>query len=162
MATKTVEVPRFYGFGKTWRIEESPREVIFFVERRCQPQPMMERTLSSPQNLLLIASAIGTIYECLHVEKSPRNVSKLTGVDYIHEILHSGNPITIKNTLRMPICTFQKLCEWAIARELLRPRKTISVEEQVAIFMKIVDEGASNRDVQDRFQHSGDTIHRHF
>lgn len=28
--------------------------------------------------------------------------------------------------------------------------------------MKIVGENASNRAVQDRFQHSGDTIHRHF
>jgi hypothetical protein len=38
----------------------------------------------------------------------------------------------------------------------------MSVEEQLAIFLKIVGENASNRMVQDRFQHSGDTISRVF
>jgi hypothetical protein len=38
--------------------------------------------------------------------------------------------------------------------------KTVSVEEAVAIFLYIVGRGASNRDAQERFQHSGETISR--
>lgn len=62
----------------------------------------------------------------------------------------------------MPLETFQQLCTWVKEHNLLQPTCTISVEEQIAIFMKIVGENASNRAVQDRFQHSGDTVHTHF
>ena len=38
----------------------------------------------------------------------------------------------------------------------------MSVEEQLAIFLEIVGENASNRMAQERFQRSGDTISRAF
>ena len=38
----------------------------------------------------------------------------------------------------------------------------MSVEEPLAIFLKIIGENASNRMAQERFQQSGDTISRVF
>ncbi|CAD6264844.1 unnamed protein product [Miscanthus lutarioriparius] len=38
----------------------------------------------------------------------------------------------------------------------------VSVEEQLAIFLYAVSKNASNRVLQDQFQHSGETISRHF
>jgi hypothetical protein len=36
------------------------------------------------------------------------------------------------------------------------------VEEMVAMFLVIVGHGVGNRMIQERFQHSGETVSRHF
>src|SRR5216117_4617042 len=38
----------------------------------------------------------------------------------------------------------------------------ITIEEQVAMFLFTVARSAGNRDVQERFQHSGETVSRYF
>jgi hypothetical protein len=75
----------------------------------------------------------------------------------------------------MPINVYEDLCAWLRenagledATEESEPepesdtelKKTVSVEEAVAIFLFIVGRGASNRDAQEWFQHSGETISR--
>ena len=52
---------------------------------------------------------------------------------------------------------------WRLVQELqvfagLGPSKYVSVREQLAIFMYISVSGNTNRQAQERFQHSGDTI----
>ena len=44
----------------------------------------------------------------------------------------------------------------------LRHTRHIRLEESVDICLMILGQGACNRLVQERFQHSGETIHRHF
>ena len=41
-----------------------------------------------------------------------------------------------------------------------RHHKGISIMQKLAIFLWITDYGASNKDAQERFQHSGQTISR--
>lgn len=60
----------------------------------------------------------------------------------------------------MPLSTFQRLCTHLEVSGALQSTARVSVEEQVAIFMRIVGKKSSNRDTQDRFQHSGETISR--
>jgi hypothetical protein len=43
-------------------------------------------------------------------------------------------------------------------RLLLNDSREVTVEEQLAMFMRIIGQNASNRDTQERFQHSRDTI----
>ena len=65
----------------------------------------------------------------------------------------------------MPKDVFNTLCHWFTIRQLLKPsRKGIGVEEQeqVMMFMAIVGHGYSNRQVQERYQHSGETVSRYF
>ncbi|RWR90919.1 putative myb/SANT-like domain-containing protein [Cinnamomum micranthum f. kanehirae] len=45
---------------------------------------------------------------------------------------------------------------------LLKDSKYLPVEEQLAMFMMVIAHAHTNRVIQDRFQHSGETIHRHF
>ncbi|KAF5184972.1 nuclease [Thalictrum thalictroides] len=54
------------------------------------------------------------------------------------------------------------LCDALRERKLLHNTRYVSVEEQVSIFHYIVGKNDSNRTVADRFQHSGETISRHF
>jgi len=50
----------------------------------------------------------------------------------------------------------------SITTSYLQPTRCMSVEEPLAIFLKIIGENASNRMAQERFQQSGDTISRVF
>ena len=50
----------------------------------------------------------------------------------------------------------------AFVRDKFSKIEEVCVEEQVAIFLYAVSKNASNRTLQDRFQHSGETISRRF
>jgi predicted chitinase len=64
----------------------------------------------------------------------------------------------------MPKETFTALCHWHWTRSkcLLADTRRVSVEEQIAMFLAVVTRNESNRAIQERFQHSGETVHRYF
>ncbi|WVZ62320.1 hypothetical protein U9M48_012082 [Paspalum notatum var. saurae] len=86
--------------------------------------------------------------------------SILTGEQYVSEVL-KGHELACKREFRMKKAIFHKLVDLLRERNLLQDTR-VTVEEQVAIFMYAVSKNASNRDRQWRFQHSGETISRHF
>ena len=57
---------------------------------------------------------------------------------------------------------FRRLCMYFREKMLLKDSKYVSVEEQLAMFMMVIAHAHMNRVIQDRFQHSRETIHRHF
>ncbi|KAJ0965322.1 hypothetical protein J5N97_026460 [Dioscorea zingiberensis] len=57
---------------------------------------------------------------------------------------------------------FRALVDRLRERSLLHNSKRTTVEEQVAMFMYTLAHNASNRDVQERFQHSAETVSRYF
>src|SRR5947199_10740467 len=87
--------------------------------------------------------------------------SPLSGHQYIQELLKS-HPNRIQEVLRMKLEVFQFLCIELKTKGLRDSRYGITVEEQVAMFLFSVAWPASNRDVQERFQHSGETVSRYF
>ena len=90
------------------------------------------------------------------------HTSQLSGQLYVNEVLN-GNPRRSYEVLRMPKDVFNNLCHWFTMHQLLQPsRKGVGVEEQVMMFLAIVGHGCSNRQVQERYQHSGETVSRHF
>ena len=111
------------------------------------------------QNLGMIGIWIGQ-RQMSRLEKTPIHTSILPGANYLQEVLQSSSPHRVREALRMPLSTFQQLCTRLAVGGYLRDSARVSVEEQVAIFMRIVGKKSSNRDTQDRFQHSGQTISR--
>ncbi|KAF0743444.1 hypothetical protein Ae201684P_007741 [Aphanomyces euteiches] len=79
---------------------------------------------------------------------------------WVEEILH-GNPVNVVEMFRMPREVFYRLAETITDIGGLRSTLNVSVEEQLAIFLYFCGHHASNRALQNRFQHSGDTISRH-
>ncbi|XP_039115692.1 uncharacterized protein LOC120251190 [Dioscorea cayenensis subsp. rotundata] len=57
---------------------------------------------------------------------------------------------------------FQALVDRLREKSLLCNSKRTTVEEQLAMFMYTLAHNASNRDVQERFQHSAKTVSRYF
>jgi len=54
-----------------------------------------------------------------------------------------------------------KLCNEMVEHDL-KSSKYMGVEEMVAMFLVVVGHGVGNRMIQERFQHSGETVSRHF
>ncbi|CAJ2632671.1 unnamed protein product [Trifolium pratense] len=56
---------------------------------------------------------------------------------------------------------FNKLCT-ELLEHGLKSSKRMRVEEIVAMFLVVVGHGVGNKMIQERFQHSGETVSRHF
>jgi hypothetical protein len=119
--------------------------------------------LLSTENLALIAATASAAYTQPLFEKIPMRTSTLSGAVYLREVLLSENPRRCFEILRMPKEAFTALCHWTRSKGLLADStRSISVEEQIAMFLAVVTRNESNRAIQERFQHSGETVHRYF
>nr|XP_034902955.1 protein ALP1-like [Populus alba] len=99
------------------------------------------------------------IYYVNHIHKEPCMVSYNTGMRWLTEVLR-GHWQRCVNMFRMDTSTLLSLCSDLETTYGLKPSRRMSVIEKVAIFLYTIALGASNREVQERFQHSGETISR--
>ncbi|KAI9604689.1 hypothetical protein KEM48_002445 [Puccinia striiformis f. sp. tritici PST-130] len=79
------------------------------------------------------------------------------GDAYVRHLL-SGNERRAQAMFRMSINVFHECSEELEAIDHEPASKLLSMDEQLAIFLYIVGQNATNRQTQDRFQHSGETI----
>lgn len=112
-------------------------------------------------NLASVGQQVGEYLTDTFKEKEPCRTSILSGEDWTQEVLN-GNPRRIVECCRMNLKVFGKLVSALTVKGLLMPTKSCSVEQQILIFLHITGQNASNRNAQERFQHSGETISRHF
>ena len=94
-------------------------------------------------------------------DKVPCYNSTRRGSDFIDEIVNHENPSRCRFLFRMKPLLFTSLCQ-TLAQYGLRHSKGVLLEEKVGIFLVIVGHGHSTRMVQEMFQHSRETIYRHF
>ena len=104
----------------------------------------------------IIPAIVLGVAQSAKVEKTPRSTS-LLGYEYLFELLQSS-PKRIYDVLQMQRATFCKLCDWLKVNTPLKASRYISIQEQVAMFLWTINYSASNRQVIERFQHSGETI----
>ena len=64
------------------------------------------------------------------------------------------------NMFRMDASTLTSLCVDLETQHGFKPSSRMSVMEKVAMFLFKITIGASSREVQERFQHSGETVSR--
>ncbi|KAK3018390.1 hypothetical protein RJ639_003845, partial [Escallonia herrerae] len=108
----------------------------------------------------LVAAAAGYYYYNSITNQPLRSISP-SGSGFMTELL-SGPDDLCREMLRMDKHVFHKLCDSLRQRAMLRDTPGVSIEEQLAIFLNIVGHNERNRVIQERFQHSGETISRHF
>ena len=98
---------------------------------------------------------------CMSISREPCRTSILSGHVFVQEILRR-NPIQCLELLRMEKHVFFRLCAVFREKRLLQDSRYVFVEEKIAIFLMTIGQNHRNRILQDLFQHSGETIHRHF
>lgn len=95
------------------------------------------------------------------IEKQACLESSETGHQFVQRILN-GHDRLCHDLFRMKKDAFLRLASFLRSRRLLSDTYNVTVEEQLAIFLYTVGHNERNRVVQDRFQHSGETISRYF
>jgi len=58
--------------------------------------------------------------------------------------------------------TFLDLRDWMFLKTNLQATRSVSLEEQLMCFLWIIGNNSSNHEAQEQFQHSRETISRHF
>ncbi|RWR77282.1 putative nuclease HARBI1 [Cinnamomum micranthum f. kanehirae] len=111
-------------------------------------------------NMLTVAAVAGW-YIDTYLDKRPCRDSALSGAAYVNELL-IGHLERFRQVCRMERPIFMKLCNVIRSKNLLCDTRDITLEEQLIMFLFTIGHNAVNRQVQERFQHSGETISRHF
>ncbi|XP_052627550.1 uncharacterized protein LOC128134141 [Lactuca sativa] len=93
--------------------------------------------------------------------RTPCHTSDRTGHMFINEVLN-GHPRCCYEMFRLNVPGFRQLCIDLTTNYGLQQTRKVSIEESVGIFLMTLAHGRSNRFVQEFFNHSGETIHRHF
>ncbi|KAK8558367.1 hypothetical protein V6N13_038840 [Hibiscus sabdariffa] len=108
----------------------------------------------------LVAAAAGYYYYN-SITRQIRCASLPSGSGFMNEVLEGPDDLC-REMFRMDKHVFHKLCYTLRHRGMLRDTAGVMIEEQLAIFLNIVGHNERNRVIQERFQHSGETISRHF
>nr|XP_004512634.1 uncharacterized protein LOC101506160 isoform X2 [Cicer arietinum] len=108
----------------------------------------------------LVAAAAGYYYYS-SLTKQPSRCLSPRRCEFMTEVLN-GHDDFCREMLRMDRHVFHKLCGILRQRAMLRDTAGVMIEEQLAIFLNVIGHNERNRVIQERFQHSGETISRHF
>lgn len=111
--------------------------------------------------MLMFKFFLGIISETHIRMRQPQHTRPFAGSTLVRDIL-DGHPRRAYNVFRMEPHVFRGLAALLESRSLLRSSRTVSVEEQLAIFMTVVGHAAPNRVACEQFQHSSETISRYF
>lgn len=106
-----------------------------------------------------VSALIGQ-YTVKYLCKEPRRDGDQTGHAWVQEILH-GHPIRCYEMFRMEKHVFYQFCNELVGHGL-QATKGMGIEEMVGMFLNLLGHGEGNRMMQERFQHSGETVSRHF
>ncbi|XP_050889735.1 protein ALP1-like [Lathyrus oleraceus] len=96
-----------------------------------------------------------------YIVKEKKATSILSGQLWFVELI-TGSDNRFFEQLRMRKQVFQNLVCELTNNCGLTPAKHIGVEESVGIFLYMIGQPSSYRNAQERFQHSSETIHKHF
>lgn len=122
-----------------------------------------EEFSDSEQMLITNISAVSLFRDMFftRVFKTCRNTSELTGPQRTRELLE-GHPIRFFDQLRVDKHTYYLLRNELCEKNLLKDTLRMAVDEQLVMFLHTIGHSVRNRVMQDRYQHSGETISRHF
>ena len=105
--------------------------------------------------------ALGAVQEARR-SNAPRGAGSAlsSGADYLRELLNCGNDKRIYSVLRMKKDTFQRLCLWMRKNNYLRDSREVLIDQQVAIFLWVINYSASLPATAERFGLTLEPIHR--
>nr|XP_018627578.1 uncharacterized protein LOC108945806 [Nicotiana tomentosiformis] len=142
-----------------------PNDLLDDGEKEDEMQEELEKLQNEQDNkewdaLCVITGKCILMYYEKYICKVPCRTSKRTGYIFIQEILH-GNETRCYENFRLRKSVFVNLCQDLTDKYGLQPTRGMSVYKKLGMFLMICAHGAGNRLIQEIFQHSGETIHRH-
>ncbi|KAL7600320.1 hypothetical protein Lser_V15G24828 [Lactuca serriola] len=95
-----------------------------------------------------------------NVRRRHRSSSRTRGM-LINEILNDHESRCYE-LFKLEVSVFNMLCRDLVVHYGLNKSRRVSIKESLGIFLLYLAHGCGNRLVQEFFNHSGETIHRHF
>ncbi|XP_020080213.1 uncharacterized protein LOC109714964 isoform X2 [Ananas comosus] len=95
------------------------------------------------------------------IYRQPCRTRPFTGHELIHDILR-GHPDRGYQHFRMTTTMFTRLREELVGRGFIQNTRHLTADEQLGIFLFGTGHAVANRVLAETFQHSGETISRHF
>ncbi|KAH9151365.1 hypothetical protein LEN26_003875 [Aphanomyces euteiches] len=89
--------------------------------------------------------------------KTPKRSSQLTGSQWVQEKLRGNHDVFVE-MFRMPRYVFRSLAKELMEIGALSDSPHVSAEEQLCMFLYFAGHDVSSTNLQERFQHSGETI----
>ncbi|XP_021716490.1 putative nuclease HARBI1 isoform X1 [Chenopodium quinoa] len=123
---------------------------------------LLQEQLRGKQMMLYAATGVTilTKYYLKYLIKQPTRISLCSGWHWLQEVLStSGESYRI---LRMEPHVFYSLAKLLMDKYGLKSTRTMSAEEALGIFVYLCAQFQSNRNMKNRFKHSGETISRKF
>ncbi|XLT13614.1 hypothetical protein HN51_059304, partial [Arachis hypogaea] len=117
---------------------------------------IMEEDIDEIENISGLIGQYTVNYLC----KKPCRTSEQIGYLWVQEIL-CGHSIRCYKMFRMEKHIFFQFCD-ELVEQGLKCTRQMEVQKMVAMFLNTVSHGVGNRIIQKRFQHSGETLSRHF
>ncbi|KAG9134293.1 hypothetical protein Leryth_020036 [Lithospermum erythrorhizon] len=108
----------------------------------------------------LVAAAAGYYYYDI-LSREPKYTLSVKGSSFMTEVF-DGPDDSFRELFRMDKHVFRNLCDVLQRRGMLRDTLGVMKEEQLGIFLNIIGHNERNRVIQDRYQHSGETVSRYF
>jgi len=107
----------------------------------------------------LFFALVLAIYSSLYEEKRLVHTLSLPGAKLVKEILE-GHESWCRVEFWMEPEIFRSISNYLRREHLLEGTPRVSVEEQLGMFMYMISHNATNQDLQKKFQHSAETVHR--
>ncbi|GAA0170393.1 hypothetical protein LIER_40949 [Lithospermum erythrorhizon] len=108
----------------------------------------------------LVAAAAGYYYYDI-LSREPKYTLSVKGSSFMTEVF-DGPDDSFREVFRMDKHVFRNLCDVLQRRGMLRDTLGVMKEEKLGIFLNIIGHNERNRVIQDRYQHSGETVSRYF
>ena len=93
------------------------------------------------------------------MNKIPLHTNIQTGYEWVRYTL-TGNEEKCRRNFRMSSHVFGQLCN-TLRQYGYNGTRRVGLEESLAMTLVVLGHAEGNRWVQERFQHSGETVHRH-
>ena len=138
--------------------------IVYIVQGTMNSLDVPDDELSDSEQVLINnISAVSLFRDVLFTRlfKTTRNTSILTGAQKTIELLE-GHPVRFYELIRLEKHTFYLLRDALCERKLLKDTNRMTVDEQLLMFLHTIGHNVRNRVMQDRYQHSGEPISRHF
>lgn len=150
----------------SWSLQYIPSEADFSINPRVMESDCTDSSTCMEDfdieldKMELIAAAAGYHYYT-SITRQPARTSSPKGSGFMTEVLDGPDDLC-REMFRMDKHVFHRLSNTLRHRGMLRDTAGVMIEEQLAIFLNVVGHNERNRVIQERFQHSGETISRHF